>query len=90
MIAVADSMKKSVPSGYPRHLPRIIRKNTIPRSDTPINDLVKELIDLDLDIDGTKETLISPWRVSKGKGLLIRRVIAKLLSSTKESTLNFD
>jgi hypothetical protein len=40
-------------------LPRIIRKNTIPRSDTPINDLIGELIDLDLDIDGTKETSTS-------------------------------
>ena len=59
MIAVADSMKKSVPTGYSRTLPRIIRKITIPRSDSTVNDLIGELIDLDLDIDGTKETLIS-------------------------------
>ena len=47
-IAVADYMEKK---------PRKVTMTS--RSDSTVNELIGELIDLDLDIDGTKETLIA-------------------------------
>ena len=48
MIAVADYKEKK---------PRKVTENN--RSDSTVNDLIGQLLDLDLDIDGTKETLIA-------------------------------
>ena len=60
MIAVADYKEKSVLSGVSFLSARgYTVTEEKDRNDSTVNDLIGELIDLELDIDGTKETLIA-------------------------------